>query len=177
VIKILGEWGISPKQKLTATYKKRKYRVQYGESDYAFLCRMLEDAGVSFYFDAEGDDSQLVLDDSPQGNGARAPIAFRDRPMVAHLEHVTNVHVGRRVRPGKYTVRDHDYRRPPSYKLAASASGPGGVEEQLERFHYTPGAFLFESDKGESTPVADDTGKYRTDEPEGAAIAQRRLDA
>lgn len=177
VLDLLGEWGISSKQKLTGTYKKRKYRVQYGESDYAFLCRMLEDAGVSFYFDAESNESQLVLDDGPQGNAARAPIYFRDHPTVADLEHVTNVRVGGRVRPGKYTMRDHDYRRSPAYNLSASASGARGVEEQLERFHYTPGAFLFESEKGESSPVADDRGKYRVDEAEGAAIAQRRLDA
>jgi type VI secretion system secreted protein VgrG len=176
VLQLLGEWGISPTLRLAGVYKKRKYRVQYGESDYTFLSRMLEDAGVSFYFD-NGSESQLVLDDGPHGNAARAPIAFRENPTDAELEHVTEVRVGRRLRPGKYTVRDHDYRRPASFKLMASASGAGPTEDQLERFHYVPGAFLFESAKGESTPSADDKGKYRPDESEGEALAQRRLDA
>ena len=92
VQKILGEWGITPTLRLAGQYKKRKYRLQYGESDYTFLCRMLEDAGVSFYFDNLGE-SQLVLDDGPQGNAARTPIAFRDRPTEADREHVTEVHV------------------------------------------------------------------------------------
>ncbi|XXX71830.1 type VI secretion system tip protein TssI/VgrG [Sorangium sp. So ce134] len=174
-LKILEEWEISPALRLTGSYRKRKFRVQYGESDYTFLCRMLEDAGVSFYF--ENGESRLVLDDGPHGNPRRSPIAFRDHPTDADHEHVTEVRVGRRLRPGKYTVRDHDYRRPASYELAASASGPGGVEERLERFHYVPGAFLYESDKGDSTPSADDKGKYRADEAEGAALAQRRLEA
>src|SRR5262245_28495368 len=47
-LKLLSEWGIEPEQKLSGTYKKRKYRVQYGETDFTFLCRMLEDAGISF---------------------------------------------------------------------------------------------------------------------------------
>jgi type VI secretion system secreted protein VgrG len=85
--------------------------------------------------------------------------------------------VGRRIRPGKYTVRDHDYRRPASYKLMASVAGALPVEEQLERYHYVPGAFLYESAKGDSTPSADDKGKYRADESEGQALARRRLDA
>ncbi|WP_437572976.1 type VI secretion system Vgr family protein [Sorangium sp. So ce887] len=175
-LKLLEEWEISPALRLTGSYRKRKYRVQYGESDYTFVCRMLEDAGVSFYFESGGE-SRLVLDDGPHGNPRRRAIAFRDHPTDADQEHVTAVHVARRLRPGKYTVRDHDTRRPASYELVASASGPGGVEERLERFHYVPGAFLFESDRGEITPAADDKGKYRADESEGAALARRRLDA
>ncbi len=178
VQKVLGEWGISPVMRLTGTYKKRKYRVQYGESDYTFLCRMLEDAGVSFYFDAGGGESALVLDDGPQGNGARAPLFFRDNPTASSsVDHASNVRVGRRLRPGKYTLRDHDYRRPADYKLLASAGGSPGVEAKLERFHYVPGAFLFESDKGGDSPSADDKGSYRTDEAAGNSIAERRLDA
>ena len=173
--KVIGEWGISPILRLSGKYKKRKYRVQYGESDYTFICRMLEDAGVSFYFDhAAG--SALVLDDGPQSNAARPAIPFRDRPTDADLEHVTEVHVGRRIRPGKYTVRDHDYRRAAGFNLVASAAA-GGVEERLERFHYVPGAFLYESPRGESTPFADDKGKYRANEADGEALAQRRLEA
>jgi type VI secretion system secreted protein VgrG len=176
-LKILSEWGIEPRKKLSATYKKRKYRVQYGESDYRFLCRMLEDAGVSFYFVDDGGQSELVLADAPQANALREPkIVFRDRPGDADVEHVTALRIGRRVRPGRYTLRDHDHRRPPAYKLLATAS-ESGVEEQLERFHYTPGAFVFEGDRGEATPSADDRGRYRTDEGEAAAIAKRRLDA
>jgi type VI secretion system secreted protein VgrG len=179
VLKILGEWGIDPAQKLAGVYKKRKYRVQYGESDFRFISRMLEDAGVSFYFDNSGT-SRLVLDDGPQRNEARAAIPFKDTPNFAEMEHVTKVRFGRHLRPGKYTVRDHDYRRPATYKLGATAVGPeaGPVEGQLERFHWVPGAFLYESAKaGDDTPTADDRGKYREDEPEGEALVERRLQA
>ncbi|AUX39727.1 hypothetical protein SOCE26_011220 [Sorangium cellulosum] len=175
--KLLSEWGIDPVKKLSGTYKKRKYRVQYGESDYGFLCRLLEDAGVSFYFADESGESRLVLSDAPHMNDVRDPkIAFRDKPGDPNKEHVTAVRVGRRLRPGRYTLRDHDYRRSPSYNLLATAAA-SGVEEKLERYHYTPGAFLFESEKGDPTPNADDKGRYRTDESEGAAVAQRRLEA
>jgi type VI secretion system secreted protein VgrG len=176
VLQLLGEWGIKPTQRLTDQYKKRKYRLQYGETDYAFICRMLEDAGVSFYFDNLGE-SGMVLDDGPQGNAARLPLVFSDTPMNGAVDYVTQVHVDRRLRPGKYTVRDHDYRRPASYPLLATAAGGRPVEEKLERFHYVPGAFLYESQKGENTPAADDQGKYRADEPEGEALARRRLEA
>ncbi|MCC6552357.1 MAG: type VI secretion system tip protein VgrG [Polyangiaceae bacterium] len=177
VKKLLGEWGVEPILRLTGEYKKRKYRVQYGETDYTFICRMLEDAGVSHFFEQQGGESKLVLADAPEKGDLREPrIPFRDEPTVADREHVTAVRIGRLVRPGKVTMQDHDYRRPPTYKLMASASA-GGPEERLESYHYTPGAFLFESDKLESTPNADDKGRYRADEGEAAKLAQKRLDA
>ncbi len=175
--KLLGEWRISTEETLSGTYKKRKYRVQYGESDFTFLCRMLEDAGISFFFKTDDGDTKLVLHDAPQSNALRAPIAFRDNPSDASREHVTEVRIGRSIRPGKYTVRDHDYRRSPTYDLRSSAKSAGGIEESLERFDYTPGAFLFESAEGAATPIADDKGRYRTDEKEASALALRRLEA
>jgi len=179
VVKMLEEWGIEPVLKIDkAAYKKRKYRVQYAESDFAFISRMLEDAGITFYFEQQGGETKLVLADSPQSNAARTPIAFRDNPTTADLEHVTDVRIARKVRPGKLTIRDVDYRKPPAYNLAATASGgASAVEDKLERFHYEPGAFLFGAEKGDDTPAADDKGKTRTDESEGQKLAQRRLEA
>lgn len=174
---ILEEWGVDIEKKLESTYKSRKYRVQYGETDYAFLSRMLEEAGICFYFQEKEKKSVCVLSDAPQRNEERAkPIAFRDEPSLADKEHVTSVRISRQVRPGKLTLRDHDYRRPADFPLGASA-GSGGVEEKLESFHYVPGAFVFETDKGEPTPFADDKGMHRADESEGAKLAEKRLHA
>ncbi|EYF01093.1 type VI secretion system Vgr family protein [Chondromyces apiculatus] len=178
VKKLLGEWSIPFEEKITGSYKPRKYRVQYGESDFAFICRMLEDVGISFYFSPSGG-STLVLSDAPQSNPSRGAIWFHDdTSTAAGKEHVTGVRVGQRTRPGRYTLRDHDYRRPPSYKLLKTAEdAKASSESKFERFHYVPGSFLFQSDKGEDTPVADDRGKTRADEKEGEALAQKRLEA
>ncbi len=175
--RLLHEWGIVFVERLGETYKKRQYRVQYAESDYAFLCRMLEDAGISFFFETEARLTRLVLHDAPQTAEARPPLPFLDMPLGGHTEHVTGVQIHRRIRPGQYTVQDQDYRQPPAYRLASAAKGGLPVEETLESFHYVPGGFLFQSDKGESTPVADDRGRYRADEGEGASLAARRLAA
>jgi type VI secretion system secreted protein VgrG len=178
--KILAEWGIEPEYRVTGTYKTRKFRVQYAESDFAFLSRMLEDAGISYYFEQGDTQTRLVLSDAPQASERRhAPIAFKDNPTTSpDREYVTHVRVGQRVRPGRYTLRDHDTRLAASYQLLASAETPGaGVEARLERFHYAPGAFLFGADQGEGSPHADDKGKTRSDEKEGAAVARRRLEA
>ena len=35
------------------SYPKLEYRCQYGESDYAFISRLLEDAGITFFFEQD----------------------------------------------------------------------------------------------------------------------------
>ncbi|MDI1433206.1 type VI secretion system Vgr family protein [Polyangium sorediatum] len=182
VVKVLSEWGIEPALKIDkGAYKKRKYRVQYAESDFTFVNRMLEDAGITYHFAQEGEETKLVLSDAPQSNPRReASLKFLDDVSMVqkvNIEFVTAVQVHQQVRPGKYAIRDHDYRKPPTYKLMSTASKGLAVEEKLERFQYTPGAFLFGAEAGEATPSADDKGKTRTDEKEAAILAQKRLDA
>ena len=177
-LQILGEWEVPVEKRTQGQYKSRKYRVQYGETDFTFLARLLEEAGISFYFAEQGEDTVCVLSDAPQTNDERGkPIQFYAEPNLSPgKEHVTNVRLSRHVRPGKVTLRDHDYRHPADFALGASASAEG-VEAKLESFHYVPGAFLFESEKGEATPFADDRWKHRTDEQEGAKLTEKRLHA
>jgi type VI secretion system secreted protein VgrG len=176
---ILGEWGIAPVVRTRGTCRSREYRVQYGESDYAFVCRMLEEAGISFFFEQGERETVLVLADAPEAGAPRPPIPFRDAPNPARdHEHVTKLHVGQRVRPGRYTLQDHDTRMPANFPLAAEAvASKSGVESRLERFHYVPGAFSFGTDAGDTDPHGDDRGKTRSDAREGEALAAKRLEA
>ena len=69
---VLAEWQITPVQKLRGEYLPHEYCVQYGETDFAFISRLLEDAGISFSFSqasitGKGDEiTKLVLDDGPE---------------------------------------------------------------------------------------------------------------
>ncbi|APR78303.1 Hypothetical protein A7982_03650 [Minicystis rosea] len=177
--KILREWGVDPELRISGTYKKREYRVQYAESDFAFVSRMLEEAGISFFFEQGDSETRLVLSDAPQSGEARPSLHFEDKPTRAVArEYVTEVRVGQRVRPGRYTVRDHDPRLPAGYALLAAASAPeAGLESKLERFHYVPGAFSFGAEPAGDAPFGDDKGRTRTDEREGASVAKKRLEA
>jgi type VI secretion system secreted protein VgrG len=178
-IKVLEEWGIKPIVSCDrSAYKTRKYKVQYAETDLAFVSRMLEECGVCYYFKQTDQGTKLVLSDAPQLGEVRTPtLEYHDRPSRSVREFVTRIRTSQLVRPGKYTMRDHDARLAPELKLLASASGGLDVEQRLEDYNYTPGAFLFGADKGEDTPFADDKGKSRTDTAEATTLAQKRLDA
>ncbi|MBK8259277.1 MAG: phage late control D family protein [Polyangiaceae bacterium] len=51
VERVLAEWNIEPVWRIARdTYPRLELRTQYNESDYHFLSRLLEEAGISFYF-------------------------------------------------------------------------------------------------------------------------------
>lgn len=178
-IEILSGWGIQPTLRLDAgAYEKRRMRTQYAETDFDFVNRMLEDIGVTYYFDQIGGASKMVLADAPNHGSPRPPLPFIDKPgHRISYDYVTAVQTGREVRPGKFTQSDVDYRRPLDYPLTASASAGNGVEAQLERYHHEYGSFLWKTAGGGDTPFADDRGAARTSERGGAAQVQKRLDA
>jgi len=180
VLAVLSSWGIEPRRAFDASdFKARKYRVQYAETDFAFVSRLLEDAGITFYFEQSDGGTRLVLSDRPNRNDPRpSSVAYVNAPTdMLREEYATAVRVARHVRPGRYTQRDIDYRRPPTTPLVATAALREGVEASLERYHHNYGAFLFHAEPDGSSPVADDLGAARTDLEEGARQAQRRLDA
>lgn len=176
VVEVLGEWGISPRLEC-GSYTPRRYRVQYGETDLTFVHRLLEDIGVTYHFEQAGRETRLVIVDAP--NARQPEIAL---PYIAktgpHVDAkcVTEVRTRRRVRPGRYTQSDVDYRKPLDYPLSASSQGGLDVEQKLERYHHNYGSFLWKGGAG-GTPHADDRGPARTNEGEGAAQVQKRLDA
>jgi len=178
-LQVLKEWGIEPELRLDKTaFGARKYRVQSDESDGSFVRRMLEDAGVSLWtVEVEGK-TRVVLGERPQATPPRLlPLPFSDDRGEAPL-FARDVHIVQRVRPGRYTLRDHDFRRPHDYDLSATAEeGRDAAELGRERYEYDLGSFLFGTTDGEDTAVADSRGKVRTNEKLGNELAGKRLAA
>lgn len=175
---VLSSWGVEHEVESAGPSKKRPYRVQHGETDYAFVCRMLEEAGVSFHFRVDEGGTTLVLSHDPQAGLRReGAVVYRDQPNPADRDFATNVRVARSARPGSYVLADHDTRLPPGRPLRAASSDGGPAEARLESFAFVPGAMLVEAPPQEGTPAADDRGASRSDERFAAALTESRLAA
>lgn len=170
VTSLLEEWNVTHEWEIDrAAYPKLELRTQYDETDFAFLSRLLEEAGISFWLRDSGDeDATLILGDAPHANAARqgAPIAFIDevaQAFAGRTEFVTNVNLRETSRPGRITLRDHDPSRPRA-PLFASTESEREAERAHEQFLFVPGIGLNESlasAGSTSTPVADDRGVAR----------------
>ncbi|TPG64284.1 type VI secretion system Vgr family protein [Ewingella americana] len=66
VSKLLGERGINQiDMQLHNTYQIREYCIQYRESDFDFICRLLEEEGIYYFFKHQENQHQMVLADHP----------------------------------------------------------------------------------------------------------------
>jgi len=69
VSKLLGEHCISQVDlQLRNTYEKREYCIQYRESDFDFISRLLEEEGIYYFFKHQESQHQMVLADQPAGH-------------------------------------------------------------------------------------------------------------
>ncbi|MEO6098021.1 MAG: type VI secretion system tip protein TssI/VgrG [Fibrobacteria bacterium] len=130
---------------LTGTLREREYTVQYNETDLNFVCRLLEDEGISFHFDHTGDTDKLILSDNLE---AVKPIP--ETPTVellgdaglSHLatanqsaDHVSKMRRNQRMVTGTVTIKDFNDRTP-EVKVIGKVVNPG----QGEYYAYGPQA-------------------------------------
>jgi type VI secretion system secreted protein VgrG len=72
------------KKSLSGTYTAREYCVQYGESDFNFICRLLEEEGIFYYFSHTSSKCEMVLGDGSSAFTDAATVSsFTYRPMRA----------------------------------------------------------------------------------------------
>jgi type VI secretion system secreted protein VgrG len=180
VDRLLGEWSVEAKWEVDrGRYPKLEYKVQYGETDFAFVSRLLEEAGISYTFpddDAKG--SKFTLSDRLEAGAARpgGALPYVDNPnRESEKEYLSKVRLTHIVRPGAHTIRDYDFRNP-MFALFGEAPKAEGPEAKYEQYHYQPGATLVENGKGGGgTPAADDKGTARYDQGFGKERADRML--
>lgn len=179
--KLLHEWHIHPVLHLSHKHPKLAMRVQYGESDYDFLRRILGEAGITFFFHAvSGEDTKVVLTDNPSGGHPRSetPVPFHADSSLARAEaHVSDVNIHHKVVPSRAVTGDYDFRRPGFSVQGSHATGGGGDghNPMLEEYHFLPGHSLAEADSG-GEPLADQHGTYRHHDAHAASHAKRRAD-
>lgn len=110
--------------RLSGRYFPREFLVQYMESDLAFLSRLTEHFGVSWFFEHRGGRDVVVFTDHNDGfpwiEGERVPFAPRGEHMGVYA-----LRASTRLLPRLFVQRDYNYRNP-SVDLTASSEAPDG---------------------------------------------------
>ncbi|MBQ4824246.1 type VI secretion system tip protein VgrG [Leisingera sp. HS039] len=126
---LFSEYGFSDfTDKLSDSYEAREYCLQYRESDYAFLCRLMEEEGIYFYFDSPIGDTaieKLVLCDGVSGHapikgGAGIEFHARDDSDRRREEHISEWTKEEILTRGKVTLNDFNFETPSADLKAAT---------------------------------------------------------
>ena len=97
-------------KKLNETYRTRPYTVQYRETDFNFVSRLMEEEGICFYFTHDDKDATLVLYDNAAAYSAiegRTLVWFdKDKVKVTKQTMVTKWYFANELGSLKYTHTD-----------------------------------------------------------------------
>jgi type VI secretion system secreted protein VgrG len=146
---------------LNGSYSPRDYCVQYMETDFDFVSRLMEEEGIYYFFRHEKDKDTLVLCDS--GGAHRAAPGCETLSyypptdnVVREDDHINHWLLSHSMQSGKLSHTDFDFVKPRTSLLAQHATAGTYPKSDAEVFAY-PGGYL----------TVGDGGRY----------AQRRLEA
>ncbi len=133
------------KSSLTATYSPLEYCVQYRETSFAFVSRLLEEAGICWFFEhAQGAHTLVLADDASAFSACTglATATYAASTTGAGLQDlVTECTLEQQVTTGKLSLDDFNFETP-STDLTSTVDGTAGT---LQVYDY-PGGFTTQSD-------------------------------
>ena len=153
---IFGKYPVAEfEDRLTGQYAPRVYCVQYRESDFDFVSRLMESEGIYYFFKHEDDRHTLMLADSPQAhesfeNYAEVPFFPRDDLARRERDHVYEWEVRSVVESGTYMHTAFDFEKPKA-DLAAKRVQPMSHGLSAGEIYDYPGPHV---DLGEGERVA-----------------------
>jgi len=147
--KVFKEAGITSdfyNLKLTGTYPSHEYCVQYHESDFNFISRLMEEEGIFYFFEHTEDSHVMIIADDTSVHTPIDPstIVFKEvSGLVPAQEYVYEYNFSQQVRQGKVLFRDFNFEQPSlggMDVLSASGEGTPDYEYNIEINDY-PGLY------------------------------------
>lgn len=148
---ILRDRGLTDfEDALSESYRTWDYCVQYRESDFHFLSRLMEQEGIYYYFKHEESKHTLVLSDASNSHGTMAgyatvpyyPPIDQD---VRERDHLSGWIFTRKFQTDKVVLTDYDFERPKADLLSQSKAADSQTGGKYEVFDY-PGEYVVKSD-------------------------------
>jgi type VI secretion system secreted protein VgrG len=123
-LELVGLASDDVEMRLANTYPPLEFVVQYRETDLAFVSRLAEHEGITFFFEHDGDRDKIVfVDQNTSFTTVEAAVPFRsdgDKRDVYKIEART------RIVPRMHVVHDYNYRAP-LVDPTGSAEAPSGL--------------------------------------------------
>ena len=154
----------------TATYRKREYCVQYRESDFNFVSRLMEEEGIFYFFKHVAGKHTLVMADAPSVHVAMLGLStltyFDDSNPDHRVPAVSKWRWSREVRSGKAALRDHSFLLPDQNFEKLETAQVGHAQGAHEVYDHPAGLQTYPDDAAVLSGLPDEAG----------LIAKRRIE-
>lgn len=158
VEQVFGDNGFSDHEfRLTKSYEKYEYCVQYNETDLNFVSRLLEHEGIHYWFEHDNGSHKLILSDSVTRHDpvpGYETLLYDNAGQIGGMteEAVQAFRPVRRLRPTKAMLRDFNFLAPQAdLKAEAEISRPHAMASA--RVYEYPGRYLQKSPGGKLADV------------------------
>jgi len=153
--------------RLIENYAKWVYCVQYRETDFNFISRLMEHEGIYYYFRHEKDHHTIVLTDGKHtAVEGYEKLRFHDPREIAKpdMEYISDWHVGSDMQPNRFVYDDYDMEKP-------------SVDLQTQNImsYDETGLGALEYVNSKSYELYDYPGTY-TEKPRGQQLIDTRMD-
>lgn len=143
---VLGEYGFPVEKRLTGEYPRREYQVQYGETDFQFLQRLMQEWGIYWFFEHADNKHRLVLCDHPGGHKPFSSPAYHTLSLYPHAskteeEYLHLFEAAESLTPGAWVSNDFDFTKPLA-DLTAMSKQPRETTHADGELYEWPGDYM-----------------------------------
>ena len=147
---VLAEYSFPVEKRLVENYPSRTWQVQYGETDFDFIQRLMQEWGIYWWFEHSENSHTLVLADA-----ISAHKACPDSPLVSYYqaglkldkEFIHTITANESLRSGQWVLNDFDFMKPRSLLKSTVANPRETGLAEYEHYEW-PGDY-FTKDEGE----------------------------
>ncbi|EAM1510289.1 type VI secretion system tip protein VgrG [Salmonella enterica] len=147
---VLAEYPYPVEKRLVESYPLRTWQVQYGETDFDFLQRLMQEWGIYWWFEHSEDSHTLVLADAISAHKAcpDSPLVeWHQEGLKLDKEFIHTITANESLRTGQWVLDDFDFTKPRSL-LANTVANPRETGHATYEHYEWPGDY-FDKSEGE----------------------------
>ncbi len=148
---VLGDYTFTVEKRLIGNYSPLEYQVQYGETDFDFIQRLMQEWGIYWFFEHSEGKHRLILIDNM---GAHKPPPSADYQTLVYdtdggagKEHLATFNAIQNHRSGQWVTDDFDFKKPKK-KLQVIDEKPRQTAFPNQELYLWPGDYV-ERDVGQ----------------------------
>ena len=155
---VVQQYGFTDYElRLSGTYQSREYCVQYRETDFNFLSRLLEHEGIYFFFEHAESKHTLVLVDDPgqhktfEGYETVPYYAPGGKDALRERDHLESWSYTKAVQSGSFATTDFDFEKPRKSLASSATITRQHQQASFEVFDYPGALSQLESSQSDAT--------------------------
>jgi len=152
---VLDDYLFATDIRTSHVYPLREFQVQYSETDFEFISRLMQEWGIYYFFEHKGGKHKLVLIDDAGShqffdNAAYQIINYYPPGHKIDEEYCSDFGSSKALQPGQWVTDDFDFKKPRA-KLQQISKMPRNTGFNLQEHYSWPGNY---SVPGEGTTLA-----------------------